>query len=266
MGIPNRGWLDAARGRREILRRAIDGCDAIVVLSRNAAEALEDSLGQEPRIIPPGVDLTAFKPAAVRSHRPTLLCSAAPEVERKNVRLLIEAFALLRRERPDARLILSRPTDRRAAQRAGLDIDIDGVEWADLDDRRLLAQACAEAWVAVLPSVGEAFGLVLVEALACGTPVVGYAHGAIPEIIDRPEIGRLFAPLTAEALLRALLEALELAADPATAARCRARAEDFSTERCVDRYLSLYRELLGSGVKGTPTDNEVAPTFSKAAR
>jgi glycosyltransferase involved in cell wall biosynthesis len=246
MGIPSGEWLDSARGRRGILRRAIDGCDTVVVLSRHAAEALVQSLDHEPRVIPPGVDLNAFKPAAARAQRPTLLCSAAPEVPRKNVGLLIEAFASLRRAIPEARLILCPPRDTAAALRTGIDLEAPGVEWVNLDDRESLARACGEAWVAVLPSLGEAFGLVLVEALACGTPVVGYAHGAIPEIIDSPAIGRLFEPLEPEPLERALREALELAQDPDTARRCRARAAEFSTERCTDRYLALYRELLGS--------------------
>ncbi len=41
------------------------------------------------------------------------------------------------------------------------------------------------AWVGVFSSLQEAFGMVLVESLACGTPVVGAGDGAIPEIIDR---------------------------------------------------------------------------------
>jgi glycosyltransferase involved in cell wall biosynthesis len=246
MGIPAREWLDAARGRRAILRRAIAQCDRVVVLSRHAAEALAQSLGHEARVIPPGVDLKVFKPARARAQSPTLLCSAAPEVPRKNVGLLIAAFASLRRRIPEARLVLSRPRDPAAARRAGVDLEAEGVEWVDLDDRESLARACAEAWVAVLPSVGEAFGLVLVEALACGTPVVGHAHGAIPEIIDSPSIGRLFEPLEPKPLERALVEALELASDPGTPCRCRARAAEFSTDRCADRYLALYRELVGS--------------------
>jgi glycosyltransferase involved in cell wall biosynthesis len=96
----------------------------------------------------------------------------------------------------------------------------------------------------VLPSRDEAFGLVLTESLACGTPVVGSNDGGIPEIVDRPEIGRLFDGEDPAVLARALLEVLELAGDPATAGACRARAEDFSTDRCTDAYVALYRELL----------------------
>ena len=99
--------------------------------------------------------------------------------------------------------------------------------------------------VSVLPSWGEAFGLVLLESLACGTPVVGTAEGAIPEIIDRPETGRTFSGIGPVAeLADALLETLELATDPRTVQTCRRRAEDFSIERFVDAHVTLYRELL----------------------
>jgi glycosyltransferase involved in cell wall biosynthesis len=74
--------------------------------------------------------------------------------------------------------------------------------------------------------------------------VVGYDDGAIPEVIDSPEIGRLFDRLDARTLAGSLLGALELAEAPGTAASCRSRAEEFSSERFAERYLALYRELL----------------------
>jgi glycosyltransferase involved in cell wall biosynthesis len=229
-----------------MLLRAAEGCDAVVVLSGYAAAEYADSVGGEVRVIHPGVDLRRFRPAERRAERPTIVCPAAVEEPRKNVALLLDAFALVRERVPEARLVLSRPRDRGALGRAGVDAAAPGVQWRDLDDERSLARAYGEAWVAVLPAVDEAFGLVLVEALACGTPVVGYAGGGIPEIVDRDDTGRLFDRLEPDALAGAITQTLETAPDPATAGRCREHAERFSSDRCTERYLALYRELASS--------------------
>jgi phosphatidyl-myo-inositol alpha-mannosyltransferase len=191
-------------------------------------------------VIPPGVDLSAFAPAAgERAEEPTIFCAADAGEPRKRVALLVEAFRKVRQARPGARLVLSRP---RGSMAASL-LDEPDVELRDVDDERALAAAYREAWVSVLPSYSEAFGLVLVESLASGTPVVGSERDAIPEIIDRPEVGATFSE--DGSLAGALLHALELSQDPATPAACRARAEEYSTERCTERYETLYEELLG---------------------
>ena len=239
MGIPREGTLDHRRLTRRILLRAIQRADAFAVLSQTAAERFRALAGVEPRVIPPGVDLDAFVPGAGRAEQPTIFCAADAGEPRKRVALLIDAFRQLRRERPEARLVLSRPRG------GGALAPTPGVELRDVDDRAALAAAYREAWVSALPSYSEAFGLVIVESLACGTPVVGSERDAIPEVIDRPQIGTTFHGDAPEELARALLETLDLAAAPGTAAACRARAEEFSTARCAERYEALYEEVLG---------------------
>jgi glycosyltransferase involved in cell wall biosynthesis len=213
-----------------------------VALSRSAADGVKRWLGADARVIHPGVDLDAFSPGGERSPDPTILCAAAVGTPAKRVPLLVRAFEHVRRERPDARLLLSRPPDVAVAE----PLLGPGVELVDLDDRAVLADAYRRAWLSVLPSIGEAFGLVLVEALACGTPVVATRVGGMAEIVDRDTIGRLFDGDGdgERELARAVLEALELSGDSATAAACRARAEDFSTERTAEEYVALYEELL----------------------
>lgn len=240
LGIPDRTGLVYKRRRLAITLKAIAECTAVTALSRTAADAFRYWLGVEARVVYPGVDLRAFTPGAGRAEHPTIFCSASADEPRKRVELLVRAFALVRRERRDARLVLSRPRDRGLAQQL---VD-GGAELVDVDDREALALSNRQAWVAALPSYGEAFGLVLVEALACGTPVVASDEGALPEVVDRAEIGRLFSGDGPEPLARALLDAFELAEDPGTAAACRARAEDFSTHRTALAYAELYRSLI----------------------
>ncbi len=241
VGIPDRPGLTDRRWRLETTLAAARGASAVTALSEAAADAFGRWLGiRDVRVIAPPVDVGAFRPGPERAEAPTVFCPAAVDEPRKRVALLVGAMARVRRQRPGARLVLSRP-----ANGESVPFTAEGVEWGDVDDRADLAGAYREAWVTALPSEGEAFGLVLAEALACGRPVVGTADGGIPEIVDRPEIGRTFARGDEDDLARALLETLELAGDPATATACRSRAEDFSRERCAEAYEDLYRELVG---------------------
>jgi phosphatidylinositol alpha-mannosyltransferase len=245
-GLPDRPVLADRRHKLRILERAIRGSDAVVTSSRTAADAMKRWFGVEARAIYPGVDLSAFAPAPERAAQPTIFCAALPDDARKRVGLLVSAFREVRRSRPDAQLVVIRPRDPAAVARHGLDGD--GISLVDpVQDPRDLAPYYARAWVSALTAYREAFGLVLVEALACGTPVVGADHGAVPEVVDRDGIGALFEDGDPRGVARALLEGLELATDAGTVERCRARAELFSTERLAAEYEGLYLELLGRG-------------------
>lgn len=244
MGIPQRETLAGRRLRLRVIVDAVRQTDAVLALSEAAAVAMERWLGVTPRVIYPPVDLERFAPGGERDPHPTIVCAAASDDSRKRVDLLARAFRRVRRERPDARLLLDRPRrDPDAAAR--LAAIAEGIEFFDAIPTEVAA-LYRRAWVSALPSYNEAFGLVLAEALACGTPGVGTRDGGIPEILDRPEVGRLFDGDDEPALARALLEALELATDPSTADRCRERARRFSTERCTADHLEVYRELTGA--------------------
>lgn len=100
--------------------------------------------------------------------------------------------------------------------------------------RRLLAAArCL-----LVPSLAaETSSLVAMEALACGTPVIAFAAGALPDIVEDGRTGFLVA--SADAMASAIGRAGEIDPDA-----CRAAAQErFSAERMVDDYLALYRRL-----------------------
>jgi phosphatidylinositol alpha-mannosyltransferase len=212
----------------------------VVGLSRTACDELWRWWGVEARLIYPGVELSAFQNAAgERDEQPVIACGASPDDERKRIGLLAEAFDLVRRERPGARLLLMRPNDGALEQALARD----GVEFYD-PSPSAVAGVFARAWVTALTSRDEAFGLVVVESLATGTPVVAANEAGPAEILDREGIGSLFDQAGAPSVARALLEAIDLSRDPATAERCRARARDFTAERCAVEHEHLYEELL----------------------
>ena len=239
-GIFTRANVASLRLRRRTLEIATRETDAVLALSRVARDSIWRWLAVEARVINPGVSLSRFEPGE-RAAVPTIGCAADASDGRKRVGLLVRAFALVRADRPDAELLLVEPSDRGLADElrgtAGVRLLPGGTETA-----KEIFQA---SWVSVLPSKREAFGLVLVESLACGTPVVGTRDGAIPEIIDRPEVGRLFDGDERD-LAAALLDALDLAADPSATEACRARAGDFSIERSAAAHEDLFGELLAA--------------------
>jgi glycosyltransferase involved in cell wall biosynthesis len=104
------------------------------------------------------------------------------------------------------------------------------------------------AEVVVVPSFGEGFGMVALEAMERGRPVIASAVGGLPEIVDDGRTGVLVPPRDVEALAAAIRG---LAGDPERAAAFgaagRARAlSDFSQERCTDRTAELYRAALAA--------------------
>jgi starch synthase len=111
-----------------------------------------------------------------------------------------------------------------------------------------VVQLYSHAAVFVCPSIYEPFGLINLEAMACGTPVVASRVGGIPEVVVDGETGWLVEPGDATALGQALREAL---ADPERARRMgeagRRRVEaHFSWDRIADRTMIVYGEAIDS--------------------
>jgi glycosyltransferase involved in cell wall biosynthesis len=90
-----------------------------------------------------------------------------------------------------------------------------------------------EATVTVLPSLHEAFGLVLAESMASGTPVVGTPTGGIAEVVDRPEVGATVPYGDPASLARALDHVIDLAAEPTTATACARQARRWGWKEVV---------------------------------
>ncbi len=226
MGIPHRVSLANRRGRKELVSRVCREADAVVALSEAARAGFDRWLGVDARVIAPAVDLQTFRVKAPheRAPEPLVLCAADHTQPRKRVELLAQAAAQI-----GVPLAVSRIPGAAAPP---------GTIELDLDDREQLAAANRRAWVHALPSIGEAFGLVLAEALASGTPVVG----GQPEVVGNRETGRVFDGDDPAELAQALRETLALAEHPATIVPCRVRAQRWSVDACAAAYEEVYLE------------------------
>jgi phosphatidyl-myo-inositol alpha-mannosyltransferase len=241
-GLPGPASLQSRRGRTTMVRTIGRKAAATSVLSEAAAGNSRRYLGIDPLILPGGVRQADFLVAVPRAAEPMLFCPASIGDPRKRVQVLLTAFPSLRARRPGIRLVLTEGRDPILSRRS---VTIPkGVEVVPVDDTGRLAELYAQAWVTVLPSVDEAFGLVLVESLAAGTPVVAARSGASPEIVRDGSVGRLFTPDDENDLIRAIDETLDLASGAGTRDACRIEAERHDWSNVVAEYETAYRAAL----------------------
>ena len=253
-------------GSGATFRAAVRAATATTALSRSAAARVAQHTGRWAEVVPPGVRLDRFTPDLGPRAGPVrvLFASDASEI-RKGVHLAVAALARLRRRRPDARLVLAGPGDPgwvvrgvgAAASDALRRMDPLAVAGVGEEGEVVLREATDRlpdaasgdmpahyraATVTVLPSWEEAFGLVLAESMACGTPGACTREGGMLEVVDRPEVGRTAPFGDVDALAVALDEAAALAADPTTPAVCAEHARKWGwVEGVGPAYVELYR-------------------------
>lgn len=219
--------------RKLAWHRSVRGADRVIAISEFVRDRAIEQLGLDParvRAIPLGVDHDVFSPGAVE--REPFLLYPARSWPHKNHERLFEAFALVRRERPELRLVLTgggnfpELPDRVEARGHVLSTEVVG----------LMQRASA----LVFPSVYEGFGLPTLEAMACGCPVASSNAGALPEVVG--DAARLFDPHDPRAIADAVLDVL---ADLALwTERGLARAELFSWDATARATDAVYGELL----------------------
>lgn len=254
MGIPVRGYFRRKPLEHAQLALALRRVRATACLSRFATEALARDFGVHGRLLPSCVDTTRFTPrTAPPPGPPVLLMAAALDEPRKGALCLARAWVRLRTEWPTLRLQFSG-----SASAATRDAILATIPAAHRDDVTFLGVGAPGALVShyraatvlVLPSVWEALGNVLIEALACGVPVVAARHAGPPDILEGHDVGALFdpggtrtAPTDDAACAAAIAGVLARCDDPGLAARCRARAEAFGWDAWLPHYEATYATL-----------------------
>jgi phosphatidylinositol alpha-mannosyltransferase len=253
VGIPVRRYFRSVPLDRWFFETVVKRADEFLVLSGFAQEQLESEFGRRAKVLAPPVRTEAFNDSRPQvAESPVVLFAGDAQEPRKGVRALCRAFARLHAQQPQLRLRIAGRADD-ALRRALLSLpDVaparDAIEFSGLGRVEDLPAHFREAAVTVLPSVWEAFGLVLVESLAAGTPVVGARHGGIPEVIQGRLTGELFDPGefaeqtdAVDALAAAMRTVLDRGKGPEVREACRERALDFGWERLGPRYLECIK-------------------------
>jgi phosphatidylinositol alpha-mannosyltransferase len=227
IGVPSSTWWSAMGKEARYAERVIRGVDAYGCMSRYSLSVLAHDYGREGVLLPGGVDLSRFAPSGKRADRPTILFSGAVDEPRKGLVTLLEALPLIAHEEPDVRLLLSGPGDAASVLRDVPQTTRDRTEVLGVGALEEQPARYGSAWVCALPSQGETFGLVLVEALACGTPVVAADDAALPELVAPGVTGALCKYGDAASVAQACIEAIALARRATTATACRESATPF---------------------------------------
>jgi sugar transferase (PEP-CTERM/EpsH1 system associated) len=231
-----------------------------VAVSENLERYLVDSIGIDAKRvsrISNGVDSTKFSPAITTNAassrvRPLVIGTVGRLDEVKAHNILIEAVAILLRDAPGRRETLRvvlcgdgpmRESLRTAIESRGLR---DIVEL--LGERADVADVMRTFDVFVLPSRAEGMSNTVLEAMACGLPVVATAVGGNPESVEEGETGYLVPPGDPSALASAVaryLDNAELRLRHGQRAR-RVVERSFSLSGMVERYAAMYRDALNA--------------------
>lgn len=237
-----------------VLRGIVRGSDAVTAISTYTADRLRQQVpSADPVIIPFGatVEPDALSPPPPRAPSgPFELLFVGRLVERKGVHLLLEALTRLPEGRPVALQVVGDGPERTRLEARVRELGLGGsVVFHGFVPRAELERRVAGCDALVLPAVMDAkgdtegLGVVLLEAMAYGKPVIASAAGGIVDIVRDGRNGFLVPPGDADALARAIRR---LTADPELATSMGAAGREdvrtgFSWEVIVERLAEVYR-------------------------
>jgi len=236
----------------EFEKAAVAKADHRFVVSKYWKDALKKEYGYESQIAYNGIDVGDFAELpGRRSSQPTLLFVGGLE-RRKGLDYLIEALPRVAERVPDVRLIVVAKSGFRGTDRAGtfeaqarrLGVG-SRILFRESVDQKTLLSFYSDCDLVVLPSRNEGWGLSLMEAMACGKPVVATRVGGIPELVRDGVDGLLVDPGDIEQLSSAVVKLLldpEMRSSMARAGG--AHVKSFTWDDTAKRVLTAYTSAL----------------------
>jgi phosphatidylinositol alpha-mannosyltransferase len=236
---------------RSVIQRYADRLHAAIGVSETSLEGIRRYVDAPWRIVPNGVDVQMFASGRRRPEfgdRPNLLHVGRFD-PRNGVDRVIKAWIAVRRGGTDARLILVGDGPLRPRYEAMVPADLRGdAHFVGFVPSAERSSYYASGDVLLCPAVGGTFGIIALEAMAAGCPVIAADTPGFRNVITDGAEGYL-VDVTQDGNCAGLARrAAQLLADPALRARCvelgRARAASFDWHAITTRILAIYEELL----------------------
>ncbi len=237
--------------------------DLVITISKYCAERLQELYGvSDAVVVPELIDLASWRRlfqanAATPDPRKFTVLSVCRFYPRKRVDVLLQAAAQLRDRIPQLEVrIVGNGLEGDRLRAMGDELGLGGVvQWLGDVSSEELAAEYNRAHIFCLPSIQEGFGIVFLEAMAAGKPIVAARASAVPEVVRN---GILIEPGNPEAMAEGLFT---LYRDPdlrtSLAARGRADVEEFDVDRVSRRFVSEVAKVapgirICSGANGCP--------------
>lgn len=230
--------------KRKAIRKCIyTNAKHVIAVSKALKQQLSEVYGIYPNVIPNIVDLSNFSYInSKKSDRPFCFVSAARIVQSKGIDILLKAFTIVLKSNPEARLVILGDgafldNMKRLAKDLGI---LKSVTFKGEYKRCDFSDQLSKSDCFVLPSRTESFGIVYIEALACGTPVIATKCGGPEDFINKNN-GILVPIDDIDALTEAMIYMIKFAKlynRYDISQKCK---EDFSSERVAKEILGLLK-------------------------
>lgn len=242
----------------KLAQTVMEKVSARIAVSPAAKQTMFDHLGGDAVVIPNGVDVAGFAGAIGlpewNSDHPTLVFLGRVDEPRKGLSVLLTAFPKIRKEFPDLKLLIAGPGDCTDLLSELTSADQAAITHVGRVTDEAKPNVYASGDIYVAPNTGgESFGIVLLEAMASGTPVVASDLPAFQRVLNGGESGRLFKNEDSDSLAR---EVIDLLRDKSELARLKKvglkEVQQYDWASVADEILEVYKSVAVPGLKVEP--------------
>ena len=242
----------------KLAQTAMEKVSARIAVSEAARATLIKHVGGDAVVIPNGVDLASFDNSKPMFGWPganlSLVFLGRGDEPRKGLSVLVDAYPEIRRSFPGLRLLIAGPGEPEKVLRNLSATDRVGVTVLGMIAPQDKASVLASGTIYVAPNTGgESFGIVLLEAMATGTPVVASDLEAFERVLDHGKAGITFENENPDDLAKVICDLLGDASKRAELShQGKLRAAEFDWSVVAKRIVDVYESVRVPGVKVEP--------------